>query len=245
MAFYDNDNLFLSLFQLNDMPPPVPATCVIGDIHGSCQALVALLAKVIPLADTLVFLGDYVDRGPQSQEVVATIIGLQHKKTPRIIPLMGNHDFLFWQYINGGDATVFLQVGGLQTLASYGLHPASSRQEIDEKIPPEHRTFFRNLPLWWQDAHAIYVHAGLQPGRHLSQQTSQWCLWAREQFLHSDYDFGKPVVFGHTVFDEPFITPTRLGIDTGAVYQGRLTALLLPSREIISVPNHSVPPVMP
>lgn len=227
------------------MPHSLPTTCVIGDIHGSHQPLLALLDHVLPLTATLVFLGDYVDRGPQSREVVDTIIALQRQKTHRIVPLMGNHDFLFSQYMRGGDATVFFQVGGLQTLASYGLHPASSRQEIDQQIPPEHRAFFQHLPLWWQDEHAIYVHAGLQPGVHLSQQTSQWCLWAREQFFHNDFDFGKPVVFGHTVFDEPFITANRIGIDTGAVYQGHLTALLLPSREIISVPNHSATPVLP
>jgi serine/threonine protein phosphatase 1 len=227
------------------MPHLVPTTCVIGDIHGCYPALIALLNKVLPLADTLVFLGDYVDRGPQSREVVAAIIALQRQKTHRIIPLMGNHDFLFGQYIRGVDASVFFQVGGVQTLASYGLHPSSSRRDIEEKIPSEHRDFFQYLPLWWQDDHAIYVHAGLQPGVHLSQQTSQWCLWAREQFLHSDYDFGKPVVFGHTVFDEPFITAKRIGIDTGAVFQGHLTALLLPSREIISVPNQSAIPILP
>lgn len=223
----------------------VPTTCVIGDIHGSHQPLLALLERVLPLVRTVVFLGDYVDRGPQSREVVDTILALQRQKTHRIIALMGNHDFLFSQYLRGGDRSVFLQVGGLQTLASYGLHPASSRQEIDTKIPAEHRAFFHSLPLWWQDEHAIYVHAGLQPGRHLAQQTSQWCLWAREQFFYSDYDFGKPVVFGHTVFDEPFITEHRLGIDTGAVYQGHLTAALLPSRQIISIPNPIARPVLP
>lgn len=228
-----------------NMSLPIATTCVIGDIHGSYPVLSTLLAQVLPLAGTLVFLGDYVDRGPQSREVVDTIIALQRQKTHRIIPLMGNHDYLFNQYICGGDASIFFQVGGLQTLASYGLHPTSSRQEIEEKISPDHRAFFHHLPLWWQDTHAIYVHAGLQPGRHLSQQSSQWCLWVREQFLQSDYDFGKPVVFGHTVFDKPFITVNRLGIDTGAVYQGHLTALLLPSRQVISIPNPCATAVLP
>ncbi|MGE4559852.1 MAG: metallophosphoesterase family protein [Desulfobulbus sp.] len=219
------------------MPQTDSITCVIGDIHGSHAPLTALLTKVLHKANTIVFLGDYVDRGPHSKEVVSTIISLQQKKSHRIIPLMGNHDFLFNQYMTGRDASVFLQVGGLQTLASYGLHPSSNRLEIEAKVPVDHQRFFRSLPLWWQDQHAIYVHAGLQPGRHLSQQTSQWCLWAREQFFQSNFDFGKPVVFGHTIFDEPFIAPHCIGIDTGAVYNGRLTALLLPSLEVISVPN--------
>ncbi|MGD9947428.1 MAG: metallophosphoesterase family protein [Desulfobulbus sp.] len=212
-------------------------TCVIGDIHGSHAALTTLLTKVLHKAETIVFLGDYVDRGPHSQEVVSTIISLQQKKSHRIVPLMGNHDFLFLQFLSGRDASVFLQVGGLQTLASYGLSPSANLPERAAKVPEQHQTFFKSLPLWWQDQHAIYVHAGLQPGRHLSQQTSQWCLWAREQFFQSKYDFGKPVIFGHTIFDEPFITPHCIGIDTGAVYNGSLTAILLPSLEIISVPN--------
>ena len=108
-------------------------------------------------------------------------------------------------------------------------------------VPSDHMAFFNSLPLYWEDQHALYVHAGLQPGRHLSQQTSQWCLWARESFLLATTDFGKPVVFGHTVFPEPFVTADKIGIDTGAVYGGHLTALLLPEREIISVPGLAHP----
>ena len=212
-------------------------TCVIGDIHGCHYALANLLPRVLDRADTLVFLGDYVDRGPHSKEVVSTILALLPKNSPRIVPLMGNHDFLFLQYLSGQDTSLFLQVGGQQTLESYGLCPASSPEEIAAKVPEGHQTFFKSLPLWWQDQHAIYVHAGLQPGLHLSQQNSQWCLWAREQFYQNNFNFGKPVVFGHTVFEEPFMGPHCIGIDTGAVYNGHLTALFLPSLEIISVPN--------
>jgi serine/threonine protein phosphatase 1 len=223
-------------YAMQTISSPPTTTCVIGDIHGCHAALTILLEKIGQRADTIVLLGDYVDRGPDSKEVVTTILALQ-KRHPRVVPLMGNHDFLFLQYLTEGERSVFLQVGGLQTLASYGLHPASSQEEIRRVVPPEHLAFFRSLPLLWQDQHAIYVHAGLQPGRHLSQQTSQWCLWARDNFLHSRHTFEKPVVFGHTVFDEPYLTPNKIGIDTGAVYGGHLTALLLPSREVISVPT--------
>jgi len=213
-------------------------TCVIGDIHGCHTSLTLLLQKVLHRADTLVFLGDYVDRGLHSKEVIATVLSLQ-KTHGRVIALMGNHDFLFLQHLTGRDNSLFLQVGGRQTLASYGLSPSADRDEIARLLPPAHLSFLQNLPLLWEDHHAIYVHAGLQPGRHLSQQTSQWCLWAREQFIRSTHDFGKPVVFGHTVFEDPLMTSNRMGIDTGAVYGGRLTALLLPSRELISVPGEA------
>ncbi|NLX18067.1 MAG: serine/threonine protein phosphatase [Desulfobulbus sp.] len=211
-------------------------TCVIGDIHGCHESLVHLLSKIVHRADTIVFLGDYVDRGPHSKEVVTTILSLT-KSHPRVIPLMGNHDFLFLKYLNGEESSLFLQVGGKQTLISYGLSIDASTEEIHQRVPPEHITFFRNLPLYWENQHAIYVHAGLMPGCHLSQQTAQWCLWARESFLSSTADFGKPVIFGHTVFPDPLITVDKIGIDTGAVYGGELTALLLPEQEFISVPG--------
>ncbi|MBV5317130.1 MAG: serine/threonine protein phosphatase [Desulfobulbaceae bacterium] len=221
------------------MPIKNSTTCVIGDIHGCHTSLTLLLQKVLHRANTFVFLGDYVDRGPNSKAVVATILSLQ-KNHEHVIALRGNHDLLFLQHLTGEDSSLFLQVGGRQTLASYGLSPTADRAEIDRIIPPEHLAFLENLPLFWEDQYAIYVHAGLQPGRHLSQQTPQWCLWAREQFIHTTYEFGKPVVFGHTVFSEPLLTPNRFGIDTGAVYGGRLTALLLPQRELISVRGESV-----
>lgn len=213
-------------------------TCVIGDIHGCSASLTLLLQEVLHQADTFVFLGDYVDRGSDSKTVIDTILSLK-KTNPRVIALMGNHDWLFLQHLSGQDNSLFLQVGGRQTLASYGLSPTFDRAEIGRVVPLEHVAFLKSLPLFWEDQHAIYVHAGLQPGRHLSQQTPQWCLWAREQFIHTTYEFGKPVVFGHTVFSEALLTPNRFGIDTGAVYGGRLTALLLPQQELISVPGET------
>ncbi len=212
------------------------STCIIGDIHGCHASLVALLAKVTFRADTIVFLGDYVDRGPEAKAVVETVLALR-KAHDRVITLMGNHDYLFLRYLIGHDEPLFHEVGGRETLASYGLSPASSREEVARLIPAAHLSFFSSLPLYWEDQHAIYVHAGLEPGRHLSQQTPQWCLWAREQFLCAALDFGKPVVFGHTALAEPLVTVDKIGIDTGAVYGGQLTALLLPQREFVSVPG--------
>jgi len=210
-------------------------TCVIGDIHGCHTSLLNLLDQVGHRADTLVFLGDYVDRGPDSKAVVSTVLSLRSRRR-RVVPLMGNHDFLFHQYLMGDDNPLFLQMGGIQTLASYGIPPSTTREKRAQLVPADHLAFLRSLPLFWEDRHAIYVHAGLQPNRHLSQQTAQWCLWARDSFLASSHDFGKPVVFGHTVFTEPHFAANKIGIDTGAVYGGRLTALLLPEREVVSVP---------
>ncbi len=193
----------------------------------------ALLDKIFHRADTLIFVGDYVDRGPDSKRVVEALIQLQ-KDHPRLIFLKGNHELMFYNYLTGSEPSIFLKIGGLQTLNSYGIQP-NDRENIRAMLPASHVAFFENLALHHQDQHGIYVHAGLQPKKHLSQQIPDWCLWVRDKFIHSSYNFGKPVVFGHTVFRTPLVEPNKIGIDTGAVYGGQLTALLLPEMEFIQV----------
>ncbi len=210
-------------------------TFVIGDIHGCHQALVGLLAEIDPdpAADTIVFLGDYIDRGPDSREVLDEILALQ-ERFPRLIPLMGNHEQMFLDYLAGRGKDFFLMAGGLQTLQSYGC-AAPFEEECRQRIPAAHFRFLRNLLPCWEDAEHIFVHAGLKPGVHLSQQPPEWLLWAREKFLDSSHDFGKHVVFGHTPMPEALREPNRTGIDTGAVYGGSLSCLVLPERRLVSV----------
>ncbi len=212
--------------------------CIIGDIHGCYTSLVHLLNQIPTKVDTYIFLGDYIDRGPASQEVINRILEfkLEH---PHVITLLGNHEYMLKNFLSGRDDGIFLQAGGKQTLASYGVSPDISPAEFKKSLPVKHYAFFYDLPLLWEDTHAFYVHAGLQPGVHSSRQTRNWCLWVRQQFIHNDYDFGKPVVFGHTVFTRPLIQKNKIGIDTGAVYGQSLTALLLPDMEFISVPGET------
>jgi serine/threonine protein phosphatase 1 len=209
-------------------------TCVIGDIHGCHTSLLALLDKVKDLADTLVFIGDYVDRGPASKQVLETLIQLRGMH-PHVIFLKGNHELMFLGYLKGTESSTFLSVGGQETMDSYNLNQDSADTTMLEQLPPPHLAFLENLPLYYEDRHGIYVHAGLQPGRHLTTQTADWCLWVRDRFIRSTVDFNKPVIFGHTVFREPLIEANKIGIDTGAVYGGKLTALLLPDMEFIQV----------
>ncbi|WP_035245341.1 metallophosphoesterase family protein [Desulfogranum mediterraneum] len=216
------------------MEPSINRTIVIGDIHGCLESLNTLLEQLSDRADTFIFLGDYVDRGPCSREVVERILRLR-REHPRVITLQGNHDLMFLHFLEGRDPSMFLRFGGSQTLASYQLQARTAGPA--EAIPPDHLHFFRSLPLYYEDQHALYVHAGLQPGCHLSLQRAEWCLWAREEFLATSFDFGKPVIFGHTPFDRPLLAANKIGIDTGAVYGGTLTALLLPERQFISVPG--------
>ncbi len=214
-------------------------TIAIGDIHGCYKSFNALLKLVLPKADTLVLLGDYVDRGPDSKKVIEIIINLK-KSHARVIALQGNHDLMFLQYLEGQTKSPFIDVGGLETLSSYDI-PQTSKHP-SSLVPKDHLHFFHQLPLYFEDDHAIYVHAGLEPRKHLSLQRAEWCLWARENFLRSTHNFGKPVIFGHTSFDKPHISDISIGIDTGAVYGGTLTALILPDMEFISVPGEQEKP---
>jgi len=211
-------------------------TYIIGDIHGCYQSLATMMDLIGDTDDTIIFLGDYIDRGPDSEKVVSFLVQLK-KELPRVITLLGNHESMFLRYLNGLNSQVFLRSGGQYTLDSYGLEPLSGKI-LSSEIPAEHLAFFNSLLLHWEDEKHIYVHAGLQPGLHLSMQSEAWCLWARDEFIYSSYDFGKRVVFGHTVFKEPYVRPEKVGLDTGAVYGGNLTCFVLPEEEFITVPGH-------
>ncbi len=210
-------------------------TFVIGDIHGCSQALADLLKIMEPIhaGDTIVFIGDYIDRGPDSKGVVDIILNLR-KKHPRVITLMGNHEFMFINALKGNGVKECLAMGGDTTFRSYGM-PLDSLQDIHAKIPTEHLIFFQELLLYCEDQDYIYVHAGLQPGLHLTQQSMDWLLWARENFIGLTHDFGKKVIYGHTPFDKPKTDANKIGIDTGAVYGGHLTCLILPDMEFLSI----------
>jgi len=210
-------------------------TVVIPDIHGCRDSLERLLPQVLDQADRLVFLGDYIDRGPDSRGVVDRILALR-REGRFVVTLMGNHEAMFLDYLAGRDPGVFLCNGGRETLASYELD-GLPQEEAALALPPDHLAFFHDLLLCWEDEHAYYVHAGLEPGRHLTQQRPAWCLWVRREFLELRHDFGKPVVFGHTRQERPLVEKEKIGLDTGAVYGGPLTALLLPEKRFVSVPG--------
>ena len=214
--------------------PLMRKTFVFGDIHGCYRALLALLAKISPDPDrdTLVFLGDYIDRGPDSRPVIAELLRLKGIFR-HFIALRGNHEQMFLNYLAGRGQNVFLLTGGRQTLLSYELGIAN---EARRRLPLEHQQFISELRTYWEDDKYIYVHAGLQPGIALPEQSADWLLWAREQFIESRHDFGKRVIFAHTPFPTPRIEANKIGIDTGAVYGGHLTCLILPEISFVSVP---------
>jgi serine/threonine protein phosphatase 1 len=198
----------------------------IGDIHGYLNKLRALMSKISPdpERDQLVFLGDYVDRGPQSREVVDYILELQWLY-PNTVCLMGNHEQMFLEYLaNPRDPWTFLINGGVETIHSYEL----TGDDPVSKLPQEHMDFLNGLKPYHDSDEYIFVHAGLRVGVPLQEQTLDDLIWIRSEFIDSPHDFGRRVIFGHTPFARPLIHPNKIGIDTGAGYGGKLTGLVLP-----------------
>ena len=211
-------------------------TFVIGDIHGCSESLAGLLAKLDPDPgrDSLIFLGDYIDRGPDSKGVIDLILSLPGQFR-QIITLKGNHEDVLLNFMSGRDREFFLAIGGRQALQSYGCTEPFDYPCI-LNIPESHQQFFYNLLPYWEDEQYIYVHAGLRPGVHITQQTPEWLYWAAgERFVSQHYEFGKRIIFGHSVFTDPLIEPEKVGIDTGAVFGGKLTCLVLPDMKFVQV----------
>lgn len=198
----------------------------VGDIHGCYEKLRVLMEKIdIDFeTDRLVFLGDYIDRGPQSFEVVAFLVELKKRHAGTVF-LKGNHEEMLEKYLAGEDRITYLVNGGQQTLESYMNRP---RSESEPAIPKSHLDFFRSLKTYHETGDYIFVHAGLRSKVPLEKQKTADLLWIRKRFIESKYDFGKMIVFGHTPLQEPLLLPNKIGIDTGAVYGNRLTCVRLP-----------------
>jgi serine/threonine protein phosphatase 1 len=208
-------------------------TYVFADVHGMLHKLVDLLERV-PFRidrDTIVFLGDYIDRGPDSKGVLDIIIDLIDTGM-RVVCLRGNHECMLRDFLEEKEPLLFLYNGGAATLKSYRQSTVLGREMI---LPDRHRDFLDRLLPWYEMDDFILVHAGLRPGVPLEQQEEKDLYWIRHEFIYSDYDFGKTVVFGHTPFSQPFIGRKRIGIDTGAVYGNKLTCVRLPDVEFYSV----------
>lgn len=206
----------------------------VGDVHGCYEKLAELIDKIDidPDKDTLVFIGDYIDRGKESREVVDYIIKLK-KWIKNIVCLMGNHEFMFMNYCQGIDELLFMENGGLQTLLSYDQPEIWSERKAS--IPENHKQFFSSLEDKYVTEEYIFVHAGLRPGISLERQDKEDMLWIRREFINSTYDFGKKVIFGHTPMSRPLIEKNKIGIDTGAVYGGKLTCVKLPDMDLYQV----------
>jgi serine/threonine protein phosphatase 1 len=208
----------------------------IGDIHGCLDKLQRLISDIgaDPVNDTLVFIGDYIDRAGGGPDVVDYVLGLK-KQYKKVICLCGNHEYMLIRYLDGVDEDLYLANGGLATLDAYGISRSDVPRKRKAKIPPDHLRFFESLLLYYETVDFLFVHAGLLPGIPVTEQTANDLLWVRQEFIGSDYDFGKRVIFGHTHFSAPLVTPNKIGIDTGAVYGGKLTCVELPAIKFYQV----------
>ncbi len=205
----------------------------VGDIHGCFDKLVSLMGIIdVDLKEeTLVFIGDYIDRGPQSKEVVDYLIDLAEGGN-RVVFLKGNHELMLQNYLSGEDKLSFLYNGGEATLSSYMKGAGRGEANL---IPPRHLEFFDKLRIYFETDLYVFVHGGLKPNVSLEHQDEWDMLWIRDEFIYSDFDFGKRVIFGHTPFRQPLILDNKIGIDTGAVYGNKLTCVELPAMKFFSV----------
>lgn len=203
----------------------MPEYIAIGDIHGMSSMLDELLLQ-LPKEGTVVFLGDYIDRGPDSYGVIKRLIALQQER--EVVFLRGNHEELCLDSLSGNSEAVhsWLANGGLATIESYQEHSFD-----------EHLDFLNSTRLVFETEDYIFVHAGISPMKPVNENGAEEFLWIRYEFLMSDYDWGKMVIHGHTPTIDffPEDKPNRINIDTGAFFKGRLTALILPEVEVISV----------
>jgi len=221
----------------------------VGDIHGESEMLGELLAKLpLTAGDRVVFIGDYVDRGPDSKGVVEKLIAFSREHACEF--LLGNHESMFLDFLGwkgsdyfGGDA--FLMNGGDRTLASYDYFRQIGPGRPEYALPKGHEEFFRRLKLYHRDGDYLFLHAGI--GRDLLGESDvEWALkrahtedllWDRAS-ADLPHGLGVTIVYGHTPspdFQVRWNPPFSIGIDTGAVYGGRLTAIRLPDETLFQV----------
>jgi serine/threonine protein phosphatase 1 len=233
------------------MTRPPPSTggrlvYAVGDIHGYSAQLRALIRELsADLARSrpaerplLVFVGDYVDRGPDSRGVIDLVLELEAEGPFEVVALKGNHeDALLRVLTDEAFGPNWIRNWGQATLRSYGVEvPAPGLEaaettrvqgELAAALPPRHLAFLRRCEMSRTVGDYLFVHAGVRPDVPLDAQEDRDLLWIRYEFLESEADFGKVVVHGHTPSDEPERRANRIGIDTGVYYSGVLTAVRL------------------
>ena len=212
----------------------------IGDIHGCSKELDQLTTSIVrdsadaPDSRAIVYLGDYIDRGPDSKGVLDRL--LNPPSGFAAYHVRGNHDQVMLDFL--ADPAVYREwgeFGGRETLASYGVAPprgddgayARARDRLLLALPPRHLDFLNRLPLSVTLGDYLFVHAGIRPGIALGNQSLEDLMWIRNDFLDSTEDFGTVVVHGHTPGENPVRRANRIGVDTGCYASGRLTAAVL------------------
>jgi diadenosine tetraphosphatase ApaH/serine/threonine PP2A family protein phosphatase len=213
----------------------MPFTFAIGDIHGCIGLLRALMVRIereaAGEAFKLVFIGDYIDRGPDSRAVVEELMALQQRMGDDVVFLMGNHEEqALYSVEHGTHAGSWMFNGGDTTLADYRISEARD-------LPVDHVAWLRALRLTHDDGRRLFVHAGVDPARPLDDQDPRDLVWIRQPFLSDPRDYGRLIVHGHTPqrTGKPDLRANRLNIDTAAVYGGALTAAVFTDAQTMPV----------
>ena len=233
----------------------------IGDIHGQLALLHTALERIERDSGggaTIVFLGDYIDRGPDSRGVLEL---LSSADDPNWIFLKGNHDRMmewFMQdpprhdpYLLIGYHWLHDRLGGQETLASYGITDLHRRRMFDvsadvlEAVPQHHQDFLTSLQLTHAADSAFYVHAGVRPGIALDAQSETDLLWIREEFHQSNADHGALIVHGHTPVDTARHYGNRVNLDSGAAYDGPLSAAAFEGDQVFLLTEQGRVPLRP
>ena len=221
---------------------------VIGDIHGCLNQLISIHNKIFNYAnykkeeDLLVYLGDYIDRGPKSKQVVDQILNLKNEGIKTTF-LMGNHEEFMWDFLFNeiNNLKNWLNFGADKTFKSYGIEVVEFVKEsfedhnieklrkiLIEKLGHSHLNFFSNLKLTFSVAQYLFVHAGIDPKKNLSDQSKKDYLWSRSNnFFHKDFKAEKIIVHGHTPEKNVINFPYRINIDTGCYFSGKLSCVCL------------------
>ena len=204
---------------------------VIGDIHGCVDELRCLIDGLpLEVGDRLVFLGDYIDRGPNSRGVVSYLLELkEYGPALDLVFLKGNHEDMLLSYLGlpGNYGEMFFYNGGQETLASYGApRTRPTRDEARSLIPAVHLEFYQSLIDYYIMGDILCVHAGINPHKPLEEQTTAEVFWIRDEFIYSEHPLPYLVLFGHTPKKEVFFhLPYKIGLDTGLVYGNKLSCL--------------------
>lgn len=235
---------------ITDVGLPLGKTAyVVGDIHGEIRLLAQVLERMVPmiyrdletgLEPSLIFLGDYIDRGPDSRSVIDALLNL-----PATLPagcevryLRGNHEQAALDFLDDPlTGPAWLEYGGIEMLASYGIAASvgttappqlrALRDSLAAALPREHLAYLRSLEDMVILGGYIFVHAGIRPGTPLERQKTEDLLWIREPFLSSSRNHGHIIVHGHTIVDNVTILANRIALDTGAYATGTLSCIRL------------------